>query len=259
MVTLPTMSIITPSLNQGNFIEETINSVLDQNYPNLEFIVIDGGSTDATLEILKKYERHLFWISEADHGQAEAINKGMKRANSEIVAFLNSDDLYLPGALHLIGRYFSEHPEAAWLTGYCRNINAKGMEIRRLIRLYKNFWLSVGNYRTTLILNFISQPATFWRREVLEKVGILDESLHYSMDYEYWLRIGQRYRLHVMKHDLAAFRIHPKSKSGSTTFKQFDEELMVASNYAGTAVKLFHKFHRDLTVAIYQRIMKMES
>jgi glycosyltransferase involved in cell wall biosynthesis len=256
MTDLPKITIITPSFNQACFIEQTILSVLDQNYPYLEYIVIDGGSNDATLDILKKYEDRLTWISEPDEGQANAINKGLKRAQGEVVAFLNSDDLYLPGTLCAVGTYFSINPLASWLTGYCLNINETGQEIRQFIRFYKNLWLRIGAYRASLVLNFIAQPATFWRRAVTEKLGWLDESLHYTMDYEYWLRIGRMYKLHVLHRNLAAFRLHANSKSGSTASKQFDEEFKVAGQYTSNLlITWLHKLHRGIAVLIYKHMM----
>ena len=252
---LPKISIITPSFNQGKFIEQTIRSVLDQGYPNLDYIVVDGGSTDHTPEILKRYEQHLTWTSEPDLGQANAINKGLRKASGEVVAYLNSDDLYLPGTLHAVGSYFMEHPQANWLSGTCRNIDENGHEIRQFIRHYKNFWLRLANYRVLLILNFIAQPATFWRRSVMQDAGLLDETLHYTLDYEYWLRIGQRHKLHVLKIDLAAFRLHAASKSGATAYKQFDEELKVAQSYGSPLTNALHQLHNLVIVFIYRHIL----
>jgi glycosyltransferase involved in cell wall biosynthesis len=157
MTEWPKISIITPSFNQGAFIEETIQSVLSQEYPNLEYMIVDGGSTDDTLDILHKYQDQLTWISEPDRGQVDAINKGLKLASGEVLAYLNSDDLYLPGALRKVGAYFAEHPQAEWLTGYCRNVDGEGQPIRGLIRAYKNFWLSRPSYRVLLVLNYIAQ------------------------------------------------------------------------------------------------------
>ena len=114
---LPRISVVTPSYNQGNFVEETIQSVLDQGYPNLEYIVMDGGSTDGTLDILRKYEKRLVWKSERDRGQSDALNKGFRMASGDIFSFINSDDVYEPGALHKVGRFFVDHPQASWLTG----------------------------------------------------------------------------------------------------------------------------------------------
>lgn len=255
MSELPTLSIVTPSLNQGHFIEQTILSVLDQGYPGLEYIVVDGGSTDGTLEILHHYGDRLKWNSSPDHSQGEAINKGLLKASGQIVAYLNSDDLYLPGALEQVGRFFAANPQAAWLTGYCRNIDGQGQEIRRLIRLYKNLWLRLWDYRALLVLNYIAQPATFWRREVMEQVGYLDEGLHYTLDYEYWLRIGRLHSLYVLHTDLAAFRVHSSSKSGTTARKQFDEELLVSQRYARGLPVWLHRIHRSLVVAVYSRMM----
>ena len=257
MNSLPRITIITPSYNQAQFIEETILSVLNQGYPDLEFIVVDGGSTDGTLDILRKYEDRLAWSSGRDGGQTNAINIGLRRATGDIVAFLNSDDVYLPGALRAVGEYFSRHAEASCLTGQCRTMDEKGREIRIAITTYKNLWLSLNSYQVLLILNFISQPATFWRRCVTEKIGYLEESLHYTMDYEYWLRMSRHYRMHVLFRRLACFRVHSHSKSGTTAHCQFDEELSVASRYGNRLSTRLHAAHRALIVFVYKHILKL--
>lgn len=253
---LPKISIITPSYNQAIFIEQTIQSVLDQQYPLLEYWVIDGSSTDGTLQILKKYEKYLSWTSEPDKGQADAINKGLSRASGEVVAFLNSDDLYNPGSLQVAGEYFASHLDAQWLSGRCINIDSQGKPIRFMIRQYKNFWLRINSYKMLFVLNYISQPSTFWRRRLLDEVGYLNTSLYYTMDYEYWLRIGKHYQLHVLNKDLARFRIHSGSKSGATAHRQFDEELQVAMSYnKNQFLTGLHRIHLYLTVAIYTKYM----
>jgi len=257
MAEWPKISIITPSYNQGDFIEDTIRSVLSQDYPNLEYIIVDGCSTDSTLEILQAYQDQLTWISEPDRGQTEAINKGLKMASGEVLAYLNSDDLYLPGALHKVGAYFAENPHANWLSGYCQNIDGNGHPIRRLIRIYKNFWLHTRSTRALLVLNFIAQPATFWRRCVTENIGPLDEDLYYTLEYDYWLRIGRANKLHIIKKDLAAFRLHDSSKSGRTAFQQFDEELVVAKRYASGLPIALHQLHANFQVFIYRNILRV--
>jgi glycosyltransferase involved in cell wall biosynthesis len=256
---LPRISIVTPSLNQADFIEKTIQSVLGQHYPDLEYLVIDGGSTDSTHEIIRKYDRSLISISEKDSGQTYAINKGLRQSTGDILAFLSSDDVYEPGALLAVGEYFLKHPDAMWVSGLCININNKGDEIRKAIRFYKNIWLSIHNYKVLLVLNYVSQPATFWRRKALEEIGYLDEKLYFTMDYEYWLRLGKKYPLHVINQNLARFRIHSNSKSGSTSHSQFDEEFQVAGRYTNKALLLLHRIHRQLNIKIYRIMMHMDS
>jgi glycosyltransferase involved in cell wall biosynthesis len=247
----PRISVVTPSFNQGAYIEETIRSVLDQGYPNLEYIVMDGGSTDGTVDILRRYEKQLAWISEKDGGQSDALNKGFRKAGGEILAYINSDDTYEPGALLKVGSFFAEHPQADWLTGRCRIMDPQGREIRRLITAYKNFWLLFSSYKLLLAIDYISQPATFWRREVIQRVGPFDEELHLTMDYDYSLRVGGRYKLWVLNAPLASFRVHPASKSASIR-AHFDEDLAVARKYARSKLLVnLHRLHNQLIIHSY--------
>ncbi|UCD99389.1 MAG: glycosyltransferase [Chloroflexota bacterium] len=254
--TLPKISIVTPSLNQAKFIEQTILSVLNQDYPDLEYFVIDGGSTDGTLEILRKFEGELSWISEPDNGQSNAINKGLRMATGQVLAYLNSDDMYLPGALQKVGEFFIKNPEASWLTGKCRIINIDGVEIRRFITIYKNFWLLTRNYQVLLMLDFISQPATFWQRKVLEMVGFFDEELQYAMDYEYSLRVGKQFDLYFLNEYLSAFRIHPSSKAGSSANAQFESDLRIVRNFSPSRFQLLlHTLHNKLVINFYRHFL----
>jgi glycosyltransferase involved in cell wall biosynthesis len=229
------LTIVTPSYNHAHFIERTIESVLNQAYPDLEYIVMDGGSTDGTVEILKRYADRLTWRSEKDRGQSDAINKGLRMATGDIVAFLNSDDRYEPGALAKVARYFDQNPETAWAYGKCRIINEHDAEIRRPITWYKNLLSRSYSYRKLLAENYVSQPATFWRRSVHDEVGYLNEDEHYVMDYEFWLRLGQRYPAGVIDDYLASFRMYDASKSGSLTNPQFADELRVAKAFSDGA------------------------
>ena len=233
---LPRISIITPSFNQARFIERTILSVLGQDYPDLEYIVMDGGSSDGTIEILKKYEGRLTWISEKDEGQADAINKGMRRAHGEVIAYMNSDDLYEPGTLLRVGSYFAEHPDAHWVTGKCRIIDERDREVRRLITAYKNFLLRHYSYSVLLVTNPVSQPATFWRRTMLEDIGYFNKEEHLVMDYDYWLRAGQRRPLAVLDGYLASFRVHPSSKTSSSFLTTFERELELARQHSPSSL-----------------------
>ncbi|MBT3322237.1 MAG: glycosyltransferase [Anaerolineae bacterium] len=254
MQTQPKISIISPSLNQGSFIEETILSVLSQEYENLEYIVVDGLSTDKTLSILRKYSDNLTWISEKDNGQTNAINKGIRLATGEIIGYLNSDDILLPNALKSVAQAFRENPSAMWITGKSLIIDEEGKSIRKLITKYKNLYLKTHSFKSLLVADYISQPATFWKKEIISDVGYLDESLDYVMDYEYWLRIYQNFKPVFINQYLASFRIHHASKttSGSYTKKYIDEERKIIVQYSISKFwLLLNKSHRFLTNFVY--------
>ncbi|MDO9231853.1 MAG: glycosyltransferase family 2 protein [bacterium] len=248
------ISIITPSFNQVKFIERTIQSVLSQNYPDLEYIVMDGGSTDGTIEVLKKYSDRIIWKSESDAGQSNAINKGLKMATGDIVAYLNSDDTYEPEALKKVAEFFQNNPDKKWVYGKCKIIKENDQEIRKPITFYKNLLLKKYNYAKLLSENFISQPATFWKREIHSKIGFFDENEHYCMDYEFWLRIGKKYPAGVINAYLANFRYYATSKSGSVNKKQFQDELRLAKKFGADHLLsiLVHEFNYYKIVFIYQ-------
>jgi glycosyltransferase involved in cell wall biosynthesis len=252
-------SIVTPSFNSGRFIERTIRSVLDQDYPDVEYLVIDGGSTDDTLEILSTYGDRLWWLSEPDRGQPDAINKGLRRATGDVVAFLNADDTYEPGALIRVATFFTDHPDVKWAYGKCRIIDENDREIRRPITLYKNLLLRRYSYTKLLTENFISQPATFWRREVHDEIGYINDAEHYAMDYEFWLRLGQRYPAGVVPQYLAAFRMYDTSKSGSLSNPQFEDELRIARAFSNGArwPIILHRLNYHKIVWTYRAMAKV--
>ncbi len=240
---LPKISIITPSYNQARFIDQTIQSVLNQDYPNLEYIVMDGGSTDGTIEILKKYNKKIKWISEKDRGQTDAINKGLQLITGEIIGYLNSDDLLESNCLGNISGFFDSNPKVYWVSGKCRIINALGDRSRNFVVYYKNICLKHLRFRNTLyVSNYISQPATFWRKELVESIGFFNESYHLSMDYDYWLRAFKKYKLGYIDDYLASFRIHESSKGSRSLNDQLDESYEIAKKY--TSAELFLKLHR---------------
>lgn len=241
------ISIITPSYNQASFLETTIQSVLSQSgHFELEYIVVDGASQDHSLEIIQKFDDlikskqwetnckkiEFIWLSEKDQGQSDAVNKGLKMATGDIIGWLNSDDTYTPHALATILQYFARKPEIMWAFGKCHIINQQNQEIRKWITSYKNLRLKHFNYDRLLQENFISQPATFWRKEAMNKIGYLDEKHHLVMDYEYWLRLGSHFKGGFINSYLANFRWYPSSKSGSSFRKQFAQDLDVAKKYA---------------------------
>ncbi len=174
----PRVTIVTPSFNQGQFLEETIRSILLQNYPNLEYIIMDGGSTDNSVEIIKKYEPWIdYWESKKDRGQAHAINKGFRRATGEIIAWLNSDDTYFPGAIKEAAEFLAIHPDVAMVYGDCVFVDEKG-------KVLKTVKIDTYNLDKMLENNIIPQPSAFVRSFVLNKIGFLRENYSYSFDYD---------------------------------------------------------------------------
>ncbi len=204
----PLVSIVTPSYNQADFLEETIRSVLAQDYPDLEYWVIDGGSTDGSVEIIRKYASQLSgWVSEKDHGQADAINKGFGRATGEVVAWLNSDDLYRPGAIQRAASIFQEDPEVGMVYSDVDSIDADG-------KVFNRMRYAQWGIRDLMAFNILGQPGVFFRRSVLESSGYLDLSYQYLLDHHLWLRMALNAPLKYLPGEVwAAARIHAGAKN----------------------------------------------
>ena len=204
---MPRVSIVTPSFNQAAFLEQTIRSVLEQEYADVEYILIDGGSTDGSQEIIRKYAGRLaYWSSEADRGQADAINKGMARAGGEIVAWLNSDDYYLPGAIPAAVEAFAANPDAALVYGDMLAVDEAGRTINTL--KYRPVSLE-----DLLCFQILGQPAVFMRRTAFEQAGGLDTGFDLLLDHQLWLKLAQQGRLLHLVQLLAAARYHPEAKN----------------------------------------------
>ncbi len=220
------ISIITPSFNQAQYLEQTINSVLDQNYLNLEYIIIDGGSTDGSVNIIKKYAHRLaYWVSEKDRGQSEAVNKGLKKATGDIIAWLNSDDWYADNTLATVAAqwqqnqfdvlhgdanfYYGESSARNYITQYGSNCN-----LNRLL----TYWNNKQHCNPP-------QPSVFINKKVLDKVGFLNESYKLAMDYDLWLKIARAgFQFTYLPKVLSYYRFHPDSKSGISGFNHFIHE-----------------------------------
>jgi glycosyltransferase involved in cell wall biosynthesis len=224
---MPRVSIVTPSYNQGRFIKQTIDSVLNQSYGNIEYLVVDGQSTDETISILKSYGSSLNWISEADKGQTDAINKGLARSTGEIRSYLNSDDVLLPDAVEKIVKHFRHRPDLDLVYGQGMLIDEQGHKI--------------GMYETTdysfeRLVNqcCICQPAAFWRTRIAEKIGPFDDQLDYAMDYDYWLRIDRAGgRIEHLHETLAAWRRYPETKTSSARDRIFAEIFKISYRHSG--------------------------
>jgi len=201
------VSIVTPSFNQAAYLEQTLLSVLEQDYADIEYLVIDGGSTDGSPDIIKRYASRLaYWISEKDSGQADAINKGMARAKGEIVAWLNSDDTYLPGTVTAAVKAFDENPDVAMVYADMLAVDERGQTFNTL--RYRQLTLE-----DLLSFQIIGQPAVFMRRSAFEKAGGLDPSFHFLLDHHLWIRIAAQGRILHIPQTWAAARYHAKAKN----------------------------------------------
>jgi Glycosyl transferase family 2 len=207
---LPSIALVTPSYNQGRFIQATIDSMLAQSYPNLSYLVMDGGSSDDTPRLLAAYGGRVAWRSERDRGQADAINKGFAAISGEIMGWLNSDDLVLPGTLAYVGRFFRDHPEIDVVYGHRIIIDGEGREIGR--------WVLPGHDPAALALtDYIPQETMFWRAAVWRKIGPLDAGFHYAMDWDFLLRAERAgFRFRRLPRFLGCFRAHGEQKTAQT-------------------------------------------
>jgi glycosyltransferase involved in cell wall biosynthesis len=234
---------------QGEFLEETIRSVLLQGYPELEYMVIDGGSTDNSLDIIRKYEPWLTaWVSEPDRGQADAINKGFQKATGTVMAWLNSDDCYAPGSLRYVASTFRSRPSIDVACGFRRNI-VDGSVGNRPVRVYPH----PDRYSLSRCC-YVVQEATFWRRRVWETVGNLDPTYQFALDYEYWHRIlAAGYRFHLLPRFIGLFRIHSASKGTRWSELRTAELGRIYRQYLGTT-KGERELYAEISPAWWRQI-----
>ena len=203
----PKFSIVTPSFNQAAFLERTILSVLNQNYPNLEYFIIDGGSTDGSVEIIKKYEKYLaYWVSEKDNGQAHAVNKGWALATGQWLGWQNSDDIYLPGAFHKVAVAAANIPDKDLIYGNIYHINQQD-------KIERDYRFSRTGLKSPFYEGPIAFQATFFGKGLVDKCGFLDESLEFCMDVEYFRRFAGTVKPLLIRDFLGAYRSHPQTKS----------------------------------------------
>jgi glycosyltransferase involved in cell wall biosynthesis len=231
----PTVTIVTPSYNQAPYLEATIRSVLDQDYPRIEYIVMDGGSTDGSVEIIKKYaDRLAFWTSEPDEGQTDAINKGFARAKGEIIAWLNSDDVYRPGAIAEAVAFMQTHPDIGMVYGNADYIDGEG----NIIGWFPAAETDYKRLRRGYV--HIPQQAAFFRASVWRMVGPLDPSFYFAMDYDLWVRIASVSAIRYQPRTWAAFRLHGDAKSLASADRCWPEMMKVHWRMGGSKFSVIY-------------------
>lgn len=224
----PLVTLITPSYNQARFLPDAIESVLAQDYENLEYWVIDGGSTDGSVELLERYGDRLQWVSEPDRGQAHAINKGIERARGSLVGWLNSDDALLPGALSRMVERFEKRPELGLVYGRGNEIDEDGRSLGAFAGTEPfNLW------RLLFVLDFVLQPATLFQRDLVQRLGMLDESLHWAMDWDLWLRLAAAAEVELVDAVLACSRVYAQTKTSTGGWRRIRELSRLARRYTG--------------------------
>jgi glycosyltransferase involved in cell wall biosynthesis len=254
------ISIVTPSYNQARYIEETVQSVLSQDYPQIEYIIVDGGSTDRTPNIIGKYEHKLtWWVSEKDEGQTDAINKGFARAKGDILAWINSDDTYKPGAVAAAAKYLQEHPQVGMVYGDCSYINEHGRVIGKFNAAQTNYRLLRQGY------THIPQQTMFFRADLWKQVGPLDPSFYFAMDYDLWTRIAARAEIKYVHETWANFRLHTSGKTVLADERCWPEMLRVHYRDGGSFFSLIvakyylRKFISPIWNWRRRRILKADS
>ena len=251
----PLVSVVMPSLDQRPFVERTLTSILSQRGDfDLELVVQDGGSTDGTLEVLERFRDRVSLVVERDAGQADAVNRALSRARGEIVGWVNSDDLLRPGAIQAAVEAFRAAPGALWLHGRCDIIDEQDRIIRRPVAAYKDFRARRHRLEALLVENYVSQMTVFWRRSLLDRVGLLDPSLRYTFDYDLWLRFARVAPPLWLDRTLAAFRWHVSSKSGSAFEAQFAEDWEVFVRHAppGRWLRVRKRMRTAQILAVYR-------
>ena len=251
---LPKISIVIPSYNKTEFIEDTLTSIIEQGYPNLEVIIQDGGSTDGTLGTIKRfaerYPKIIQWESKRDKGQTDAINKGLKKATGAVATYINADDVYKKGALKKVGEYFRKNPKTLWAAGKGGTIDGKGRKISKWVTAYKNFLLERNNYEFLLMVNYLMQPSVFLSRKAYRRYGPFVGKKN-VMEYDLWLKLGKKGMPKIIDSYLSNFRLYKESISMREFKKILLEDEKIVRKYTDNPVIIgMHWLHNLARVVI---------
>jgi len=249
----PKISIVTPSFNQGSYLESTILSVIGQLYPNLEYIIMDGGSTDNSIDIIRKYEKHFaFWESVPDKGQSDAINKGFQIATGDILAWINSDDMYLPHTFRFISEYFSSNCDDKIVFGNCLKFNQETKKV------YGSDVESSHKKLDISLCDYIIQPSCFWSRQIWEKVGPLNLDLAFSLDWDWFIRAQKlNLKFEPISEFLSIYRIHAQHKTGTGGQDRIYELAKIYEKYHSSMIsRCYLKSRMDQKVAFARSLIQ---
>lgn len=244
----PKISVIVPSYNKVRFISQTLESIVSQEYSNYEVIIQDGGSTDGTLEIIKrfvkKYPKEIYWQSKKDKGQLDAINMGYSKAGGDILTFINADDIYLPNTFGIISKLYSSNPDSLWFAGKGIVIDSKGKEIAKFATWYKNLLLSLNSEFLLLVTNYLMQPSVFITRKAWGKYGLFTGTPGFVTEYDMWLRIAKDRMPVISDKYFSGFRIEPSTITKTNTNKLLLEDEKIVRKYTKNPVIVFlHTLH----------------
>lgn len=254
----PKISIVIPSFNAERYIDITLKSIVDQAYPNLEIIIQDGGSTDRTMDIVKKYSekfKNLFiWESKKDNGQVDAINKGLNKASGDILGYINADDYYKEDALITVGKIFSKSPKTLWVAGRGEVVDKDGNIKWNLSSRYKDFLLSRSKYFLLLMVNYLMQPSVFISREAYKKYGPFIGTNKFVMEYDLWLKLGRISLPTIIDRPLSCFRLSGENISSVSFKKTLKEDYKIVKKYTDDPLILaLHEIHnlgRVITISL---------
>lgn len=259
MLTHPRISIVTPSFNDAKYLDAAIQSVVSQSYPNLEYIIMDGGSTDGSVEIIKKYEKHLtYWVSEKDNGMYHALQKGFKRTTGEIMGWLNSDDVHQPGSLHTIAQIFSDYKKINWLQGMPNGIDKAGRIVYATPRpeIDKFFFYNKKHIQSH---KYIQQESTFWRRNLWGTAGgFISERYKFAGDFELWIRFFRHEQLFNTRSLLASFRLTGEEQFSVTNYQEYaDETVDILNGYPLNAKEQKELRYSNIMYRVEKKLLQL--